>query len=270
MTNVRLPAVAGVFYPKEPDTLLAMVEKMLEEALLKTPPAITSRGTPRALVVPHAGFLYSGPIAASAYCLLSKLNPPPARVLLLGPSHRIFFKGIATSTATSFGTPLGEIPVDRTFVDQMETLPGIDVYDPAHTQEHSIEVQLPFLEVQLGQVPIIPLVAGEASDSIVARIITAVLKIPETLIVISTDLSHYLPSGQARLLDARTASAIVSPEYRPLDHQMACGSHPLNGFLMAAHAAGLKGEILDLRNSGDTSGPNNEVVGYGSFAFWSP
>ena len=269
MTIVRSPAVAGVFYPKEPDILLDMVEGMLEEALGKIPPAIQARGTPRALIVPHAGLIYSGPIAASAYCLM---NPSflPKRIFVLGPSHRIFFKGIATSTATSFGTPLGEIPVDRTLVDQMETLPGIDTYDPAHTQEHSIEIQLPFLKVQMDQVPIIPLIAGESSASSVARVIKTALSFPDTLVVISSDLSHYLPPDEGQLLDARTASDIISPEYRPLTNEMACGSQPLNGFLMAAQEAGLKGEILDLRNSGDTAGPKNEVVGYGSFAFWSP
>jgi len=269
MPIVRLPAVSGVFYPKEPDILLSMVEKMLAEAFAKTPLAVKSRGRPCALIVPHAGLVYSGPVAASAYCLLNKPNPPPKRVVLLGPSHRIFFRGIATSTATSFGTPLGDIPLDRSLVEQIETLPGVDAYDPAHTQEHSIELQLPFLKVQLDQVPIIPLVAGESSAMDVAQVIRTVLSLPETLIVISTDLSHYLPSDQAHFLDAGTASAIISQEYHPVDNQMACGSQPLNGFLMAAHEAGLKGELLDLRNSGDTAGPKNEVVGYGSFAFWS-
>jgi len=269
MTIVRSPAVAGVFYPKEPEILLDMVEGMLEEALSKVPPDIQARGTPRALIVPHAGLIYSGPIAASAYCLMSQ-STLPKRIFILGPSHRIFFKGIATSTATSFGTPLGEIPVDRTLVDQIENLPGIDAYDPAHTQEHCIEIQLPFLKVQMDQVPIIPLIAGESSASTVARVIKTALSLPDTLVVISTDLSHYLPPDEAHRLDDKTASDIIAPEYRPVSNQMACGSQPLNGFLMAAQEAGLRGEMLDLRNSGDTAGPKNEVVGYGSFAFWSP
>jgi hypothetical protein len=168
-----------------------------------------------------------------------------------------------------FATPLGDIPVDRSLVERIEAFPGIDAYDPAHTQEHSIEVQLPFLKVLLGQTPIVPLVAGESSSVIVADIVRMALTLPETLIVISTDLSHYFPPDQAHRLDANTATAIISPEYHPLDNQMACGSQPLNGFLLAAHEAGLKGEILDLRNSGDTAGPKDEVVGYGSFAFWS-
>ncbi|MDA8059017.1 MAG: AmmeMemoRadiSam system protein B [Leptospirillum sp.] len=268
MPIVRLSAVAGVFYPKEPDVLMDLIERMLDEASAKTPPSIKARGTPRALVVPHAGLLYSGPIAASAYCLLTKPNPPPRRVVILGPSHRIFFKGIATSTATSFRTPLGDIPVDRELVEQLESLPGVDAYDPAHTQEHSIEIQLPFLKVQLDQTPIVPLVTGESSVQNVAQVTRTLLNLPETLIVISTDLSHYFPSDQAHLLDTRTASAIISEKYHPVDNQMACGSQPLNGFLMASHEAGLKGELLDLRSSGDTAGPKSEVVGYGSFAFW--
>ncbi len=263
-----MPAVAGMFYPEAPADLESMIHHLLTEARSARPAPSGERVMPRALIVPHAGLIYSGPVAASAYTLLAGL-PAPRRVVLLGPSHRIFFLGIAQTTARFFKTPLGDLPVDTETVSLFDTLPGVAPYDPAHAREHSLEVQLPFLKVLFGSVPIVPLVVGEAPADVVAGVVETALALPDTLLLISTDLSHYQSSKEAVRLDGATARTILSKDYHPVENEMACGSRPLNGFLIAAHQFRLRGELLDLRNSGDTAGPKNEVVGYGAFAFWN-
>ncbi len=265
METVRPAAVAGAFYEGEKGELAATVAALLEEAGEKVharpgPP-------PKALIVPHAGYVYSGPVAASAYVLLAGARGLITKVVLLGPAHRVFLRGVALPEARAFRTPLGEVPVDRELVARIAAMPQVSLNGEAHRLEHSLEVQLPFLQTLLGDFTLLPLVVGQASPSEVAEVLEAVRGGPETLIVVSSDLSHYLKSSLAREIDARTAQAILDldPEIVP---EEACGAFPVNGLLVAARKWHLKPFEVDLRNSGDTAGTPDQVVGYGSFAFF--
>jgi len=220
----------------------------------------------KALIVPHAGYRYSGAIAASAYATLRPLAARIRRVVLLGPTHRVAVRGLALPAATTFSTPLGEIKLDTDAMHELARLPQVVVSDAVHAQEHSLEVQLPFLQTVLQDFKLVPLAVGDASAEEVAAALEAVWGGAETLIVISSDLSHYLPAEVSRLVDRKTADEIL--KLRPLgSHQQACGATPLNGLLLAARAHHLQPHLLDLRNSGDTAGPHDSVVGYAAFAF---
>jgi AmmeMemoRadiSam system protein B len=226
-----------------------------------------TEGCPKALIVPHAGYVYSGPIAASAFSLLARSGQAIDRVVLLGPTHRIAIRGLALPDCDAFSTPLGDIPIDRTAVDALRDLPQVVTSVPAHRQEHSLEVELPFLRIVLGDFSLVPLAVGDVSAEAVAQVLDRLWGGPETLIVVSSDLSHYLPYQEARRVDAETARRIVLLD--PLtDHRQACGAAPINGLLAAARRRGMKVELLDLRNSGDTAGDHRRVVGYGAFAFF--
>lgn len=220
----------------------------------------------KALIVPHAGYMYSGAIAASAYATLRPLAARIRRVVLLGPTHRVAVRGLALPAATTFSTPLGEIKLDTDAMHELARLPQVVVSDAVHAQEHSLEVQLPFLQTVLQDFKLVPLAVGDASAEEVAAVLEAVWGGAETLIVISSDLSHYLPAEVSQLVDRKTADEIL--KLRPLgSHQQACGATPLNGLLLAARAHHLQPHLLDLRNSGDTAGPHDSVVGYAAFAF---
>ena len=258
-SSVRHPAVAGMFYPEDPNALRDMVEEYLAQASTEMPP-------PKALIAPHAGYVYSGPIAASAYARLRNAREPIERVVLLGPAHRVGFYGLALSSAEYFETPLGRIPLDREAIEQLVGLSDVFVYDPAHAQEHSLEVHLPFLQVTLGDFRLVPIVVGSATDEEVASVIEALWK-PRTLIVVSSDLSHYLDYNSAREIDRRTSSAIESLEGKMIGHNNACGFIPVRGLLTVARRHGLSVATVDLRNSGDTAGPREQVVGYGAYVF---
>jgi MEMO1 family protein len=263
-SNIRPAAVAGRFYPGNPLELRRLVGGLLAGAPRPTAPA------PKALIAPHAGFLYSGPIAASAY---SQLAPNPAgphnikRVVLLGPSHHVAFRGLAASSASAFATPLGQVPVDVEALNQALSLPGVSVLDEAHAREHCLEVQLPFLQTVLDQFSIVPLVAGEASAELTSRVLEALWNGPSTRLVVSSDLSHYQDFSTAQRLDGDTAEAIEALAPDRIQNNQACGHVPIRGLLLAARAHGLHARTLDLRNSGDTAGPRDRVVGYGAFAF---
>ena len=260
--KIRAAAVAGTFYPEDRAQLTREVS-----ALLAVAEATALR--PKALIVPHAGYVYSGPVAASGYALLAPLAGQIRRVVLLGPGHRVAVRGLALPDAEAFETPIGRVAIDLAAVGQIAHLPQVSVNPRAHAQEHSLEVQLPFLQQLLPEFKVLPLVVGEASPEEVAEVLEILWGGPETLILISSDLSHFLPYATAKLVDGRTAEAILQL-HGPLTHEQACGGTPVNGLLLAARNHGLIPHLLDLRNSGDTAGPRDQVVGYGAFAFTQP
>jgi len=259
--NVRQPAVAGAFYPDNPATLQSDVAAMLDEAEQRE----LAASSIKALIVPHAGYIYSGPIAATAYKLLLPRREQIKRVVLLGPSHRVPFYGLAIPSDEQFRTPLGDIPLDHEALGQIESLPGVERRDDAHAWEHSLEVQLPFLQAVLQDFKLVPIVVGGADADMVAQVLESLWGGEETLIVISSDLSHYKPYADARMTD-RATTRLIEQRQDTIVGEQACGCHPLNGLLQLARDKGLQVQTLDLRNSGDTAGPKNQVVGYGSYA----
>ncbi len=252
---VRPPAVAGTFYPGAREVLAADVEQFLAEAPVYTGPP------PRALVVPHAGYVYSGPIAGTAYATLRGATSV-RRVVLLGPSHRVALSGVAAPDARWLRTPLGDVEIDQAALDRA----GVPRNAAAHAREHSLEVQLPFLQRVLPDAKLCPIVCGRASAQEVGAVIEDLFG-EDTVIVVSSDLSHYLPYAQGRAVDEQTAARIVALDDH-LDGEMACGFVGVRGLLWVARRRGLVGKLLDLRSSGDTAGPRDEVVGYGAFVFW--
>ena len=257
----RPAAVAGMFYAAAADALRREVDGHLQAA--------ASAHTPRApkmLLVPHAGYRYSGAIAAQAYAQLKPWRERIRRVVLLGPTHRVAVRGLAAPSARAFETPLGTVPVDQAALAALAGLPQIGTSDAAHAQEHSLEVQLPFLQRALGSFTLVPLAVGRASAEEVAEVLERLWGGDETLIVISSDLSHYLPYTQAQAKDRATIDRILRLD-PALDHEQACGATPLAGALLAARAHGLGARLLDLRNSGDTAGDRSRVVGYCAIAF---
>jgi AmmeMemoRadiSam system protein B/AmmeMemoRadiSam system protein A len=264
MALVRSAAVAGQFYPAEPDALTHDLQKFLHAV-----PATASPGTiPKAIIAPHAGYIYSGPIAASVYARLRDAKKDITRVVLFGPSHRVAFPGLAVSSADAYETPLGRIPLDRRATAQLQQIPGVTTLDDAHAQEHSLEVQLPFLQTVLDRFTLVPVVVGNAQPELVASALEAVWGGNETLVVISSDLSHYHSYSEARPLDQQTSQAIEQLDIEAIGHDQACGRLPIAGLLIQAKRHGLTVETIDLRNSGDTAGPRDKVVGYGSWAFF--
>lgn len=261
MQSTKHPAVAGMFYPADAQTLEQQIERFLSDAH----PAITA--PPKALVVPHAGYIYSGPVAASAYACLQPVRAQIKRVLILAPAHRVPFQGLACSSASQFETPLGLVRVDQEALGQIRTLPQLHENDPAFRDEHSIEVQLPFLQWVLDDFSIVPLLVGDASDLQVAEIIERLWGGNETLIVISSDLSHYLEYDAANRIDRETTRAIEAMRPEAIGYDNACGRTPLRGLLRVARLHDLRPTTLDLRNSGDTAGSHDRVVGYGAYVF---
>jgi AmmeMemoRadiSam system protein B len=262
--TVRPAAVAGSFYPADPGELRAQIVHLLDGAKGRLD---EQKSTPRAWILPHAGYVYSGPVAASGYARIAALRGAIERVVVIGPAHRVFVRGIAASSASAWATPLGALPVDRIAVDRALELPGVVTHDGAHVPEHSVEVHLPFVREVLGEVPIVPFVVGAASPEEVARLIEALHRDEETLLVISSDLSHYLAYPVARELDAETARAVEGLDPGAIGEDQACGRRGIQGLLLLAKQRRLAASTIDLRSSGDTAGPRDEVVGYGTFAF---
>jgi AmmeMemoRadiSam system protein B len=261
-TGIRAPAVAGSFYPADPDVLARQVD-----ALLDAVPPASSAPAPKAFVLPHAGYVYSGPIAATGYAMLRDRQPPVTRVVLLGPAHYVPVRGLATSSADTWRTPLGEVPIDAGARADACELPGVSVDDAAHAPEHSLEVHVPFLQRVLGDdFALVPFVVGRAEPEIVAAVLDVLWGGPETVIVASSDLSHYLDHPTATARDTRTASRILSGSGAEIAADDACGAAPIRGLLVSGERHGLSPRLLDLRNSGDTAGPRDRVVGYGAFA----
>jgi AmmeMemoRadiSam system protein B len=260
MSSARRPAVEGLFYPAEPTELRAMIRRDLAACEV-------SGAAPKAIIAPHAGYVYSGPIAASVYARLAQARESISRVILLGPSHRVPFRGLAASSADAFETPLGSVPVDREAIETLLRLPQVRVLDAAHAQEHSLEVHIPFLQVILAAFTLVPLAVGDAGPEEVAEVLQAVWGGEETAIVVSSDLSHYHDYETARRRDEATSRAIEGLRPEDIQHEDACGRDPVNGLLRVARARGLRATTLDLRNSGDTAGSHDRVVGYGAYAF---
>lgn len=252
--GVRKPAVAGMFYPGDQGELARVVDALLAGAGQERGPA------PKALIVPHAGYVYSGATAARAYARVMPVAGSISRVVMFGPAHRVPVRGLALPGATAFRTPLGDIPIG---VFDASGLPQIEVSDRAHAQEHSLEVQLPFLQRVLGEFELVPFVVGGASGAEVSDVVERAWGGPETLLVFSSDLSHYRPYGEAQRLDAETVDRMMAFD-GPIDPRRACGAHPVNGLLLSAARRGLSSELIDLCNSGDTAGDKDRVVGYAS------
>ncbi len=262
--RIRPPAVAGQFYPADPASLEALVRESFAGA----------RKAPlhpvKAMIVPHAGLIYSGPVAASAYQMLLPQADRIRRVVLLGPSHRVGFHGLAMTSADAYETPFGTVPIDKSALEEIQGLPQVHLLDEAHRYEHSLEVQLPFLQAVLGDFYLVPLVVGDATPEQVAEVLERLWGGDETLIVISSDLSHYHPYDGARMIDSETSKAILELDPSRIGYDNACGRNPVNGLLELARRHGLQPELVDLRNSGDTAGDKSQVVGYGAYVFSQP
>ncbi|WP_417516215.1 AmmeMemoRadiSam system protein B [Minwuia sp.] len=260
----RSPAVAGTFYPGEAGKLQAAVDRLLTDAQKRM--AGPTSG-PKALIAPHAGYVYSGAVAASAYQRVQPVKGQVRRVVLLGPAHRVAFKGFALPSVDAFDTPLGPVRLDRAVIERLvEVRDDCAIRDDAHAQEHSLEVHLPFLQRSLGDILLVPIVVGDASPDAVARLLQQLWGGPETLVVISTDLSHYHTYDEARQIDGDTVTKIGALQAGAFGPQQACGSRPVNGLLKLAGHLGLRITELDVRNSGDTAGSKDRVVGYGAWA----
>lgn len=251
--------MAGSFYPDDPEALAAEVDALV-------PPPVEAEPAPKALIVPHAGYRYSGPVAGTGYSRLAPARRVVRRVVLVGPAHYVPLRGLAVSGAAAFATPLGPVEVDEEGRAAVLELPQVQVSDEAHAPEHSLEVHLPFLQRLLERFRLLPLVVGAAATEEVADVLDRVWGGPETLIVASSDLSHYHDHDSAAALDRRTAEVIVAGDVEAIRPGDACGAGAIRGLLAAAHRHGGEVRLLDLRSSGDTAGPRDRVVGYGAFA----
>jgi AmmeMemoRadiSam system protein B len=269
--RVRPAAHAGRFYPDDPVELKRQVTGFIAEgrAVVRAAggadPGAEGK-TAKALIAPHAGYMYSGPVAGSAYACLEGNAAAIRRVVLIGPAHYAAFPGVAVSGMDAYATPLGLVPVDRDWVEKAIEEAGVERADAPHAPEHSLEVHLPFLQVLLGRFSLVPLAVGQAEDAAVGRLLEALWGGPETCIVVSSDLSHFHGYDTARALDAATAKAILGLEGQDLAGEDACGYEGVRGLLWVARRRGMRCRLLDLRNSGDTSGSRHRVVGYGAFA----
>ena len=259
MNRIRQPAVAGMFYPADKQSLKDDIQQYLDQAETEL------KIKPKAIVVPHAGYIYSGPIAATAFNQIIPFKDEINRVVLLGPSHRVAFTGLAVPESDVFNTPLGNIQIDQKGIQLLSDLPQVIASDQAHREEHSLEVELPFLQETLDEFTLIPLVVGDAERHEVAEVINRLWGDEHTLIVISTDLSHYHNYNEAKQLDRATSDAIVNLKPDLIGYEDACGRNGLKGMMTVAEEKNLSIDILDLRNSGDTAGDKSRVVGYGAY-----
>jgi len=264
MSRVRPPAVAGLFYPQDARELHAAVSGYLDAC-----PRSDAAQRPKALIVPHAGYPYSGAVAGCAYRLLRDSRAPIRHVVLLGPSHRVPMRGLAIPSVDWFATPLGDVPLNVPVRQRLRELGLVGVSDAPHVAEHSLEVQLPFLQVVLAEFDILPIAIGLSPPDQVARALEGAWNGADTLVVVSSDLSHYHTSDEARQLDRQATDAILARRSDLADEQ-ACGARAINGLMQVARRRNLTVELLDQRNSGDTAGDRSRVVGYGSYAVYEP
>lgn len=263
MTTIQHPNVAGLFYPRESDVLKHDIEHFLAEQ----PADPTEDQPPKAMIVPHAGYIYSGAIAASAYRKIIPFADTIERVAVFAPSHRVGFDGLALSPAQQFRTPLGDIRVDTDSCEQLAHLPQVQWLPRAFQGEHALEVQLPFLQQILGDFSLIPIIVGNADAASVEQVMGSIWGGQETLIIVSSDLSHFLDYPTAQEHDQATNQQILALSEQHLSYEDACGRNPLRGLLRSARQHHLKPNLLDLRNSGDTAGSKDRVVGYGAYVF---
>ncbi|MEQ8227993.1 MAG: AmmeMemoRadiSam system protein B [Rhodospirillales bacterium] len=261
---VRPAAVAGAFYPDRAADLQAMLDRCWDDAKITVGPV------PKAIIAPHAGYIYSGGVAASAYARIKPARARIKRVVLLGPCHRVAVNGLALSGADAFETPLGPVEIDKDAAALIAGMPQVQVFDATHAREHSLEVHLPFLKSVIDDFKLLPIVVGQAEPADVAQVLEKLWGGSETLIVVSSDLSHFLDYENAQAIDARTCQAIESLNPAAIERDGACGRFPVGGLLALAKARGMTVETVDLRNSGDTAGPRDRVVGYGSWLFFEP
>jgi AmmeMemoRadiSam system protein B/AmmeMemoRadiSam system protein A len=259
ISRIRPPAVAGTFYPAGAEELRRVVTRMLEAEKVES-------SAPKAIITPHAGYIYSGSTAAKAYASLSELKHSVTRVILLGPAHRVYVKGLALSSATAFATPLGNLKIDLEAAAKIQYLPQVTLFDKAHAQEHSLEVQLPFLQQCLDRFLLLPIVVGEATTKEVTEVLDILWGGDETLIVISSDLSHYHEYDESQKIDTATSRLIENNQFEKLEPQRACGCRPMQGLLNIARRREMKIKRLGLCNSGDTAGSRDRVVGYGAWS----
>ena len=260
--SVRPAAVAGTFYPANRAALIAQLEAMLAAAADQH-----NHPAPKAIIVPHAGYNYSGETAARAYARIGQLRGTIRRVVLLGPAHRVHLRGLALPEVEAFDTPMGTVQLDLDAMRQVSALRQVVASRPVHAAEHALEVQLPFLLHALGEFKLVPLVVGEATPAMVAEVLDLLWGGDETLIVISSDLSHFHSYRDAMNLDARTVAAILA-QSQYITHEQACGATPINGLMQLAKRRGLAVELIDQSNSGDTAGDRSRVVGYAAFALY--
>lgn len=262
MSSIHSAQVAGLFYPADPDELRGMIEKFFKQC-------VCQEKIPKAIIVPHAGYIYSGMIAASAYCTFKKVSHSIKRVILFGPSHRVPFRGVAVSAADVFETPLGQVSIDKESVKQALTLSSVQINNNAFYGEHCLEVQLPFLQMVLSDFSMVPFLIGDATMNQVAEVMDLLWGDDETLIVVSSDLSHYYNDQTAKMMDQLTANAILDLEPERIDTEQACGRIGIQALLLSAKKKNLNPQLLDLRNSGDIVGMKKQVVGYGAFGFYT-
>ncbi|VAW70803.1 Candidate phosphomevalonate decarboxylase; COG1355, Predicted dioxygenase [hydrothermal vent metagenome] len=260
LSRIRPAAVAGMFYPDDPQQLKSEISQYLNRA------SSSSSSVPKAIIVPHAGYIFSAPVAANAYHLLTPEIQKIKQVILLGPSHHLAFDGIATPDADYFATPLGKIKINHSLCLKAQSLDFVQTNNPAHQREHSLEVQLPFLQVILNDFELTPLVVGNCDMESISQLLELLWGGAETLIVISTDLSHFHNYQVANRLDRKTSQAIEQLQPDLISSENACGKAPLNGLLTLARKKQLTIDCLDLRNSADTAGSMDRVVGYGAYA----
>jgi MEMO1 family protein len=258
MSVVREAAVAGRFYPANPHDLRSQIEGLLQAAR-------PCQASPKGIIVPHAGYVYSGPIAATAYAALRSFRGRVTRIILFGPAHYVRLYGLALPSAQAFETPLGRVPIDVEAVEKALTLPQVVINDAAHAREHSLEVHVPFLQEVLGDFQLVPFAVGEATPDAIAEVFELLWGGPETLFVVSSDLSHFHDHDTAARIDAETTQIIESLRFEDLSGERCCGFKPIGGLLRAARNRGMHVRTLDLRNSGDTAGPRDRVVGYGAY-----
>jgi len=259
--STRAAAVAGYFYEANPDRLKHDISRLLDTQ------DVTVEAFPEALIVPHAGYVYSGSIAACAYKCLLPDTDQVSRVLLIGPAHRVYVDGMAIPSVDYFATPLGDIPLDQPALDRIGTLPGVRVLDEAHRQEHCLEVQLPFLQTILGEFKLLPVLVGGADAEQVAAVVDAFADEPQTLVVISSDLSHFLEYDEARRTDSQTCELVLN-KATGLSGKQACGAAAINGLMASRRVKDLQVKLLQACNSGDTAGQRDRVVGYAAFALY--
>jgi len=254
----RAAAVSGSFYPANVGELSSMLQDYLQTAESDAP-------APKAIIVPHAGYIYSGSVAATAYARLHSVRHAIKRVVLLGPAHRVAVNGLATVSSEGFDTPLGTVPIDQQAIKQCLSLPQVSVSDVAHLQEHSLEVHLPFLQTCLNDFTLVPFVVGEANENQVAEVLEKLWGGNETLIVISSDLSHFHDYATANAMDKKTSQAIEQLQPETISYDDACGRNPIKGLLQLARQHHYSIRMIDLKNSGDTAGSKDRVVGYGAY-----
>ena len=260
--RIRPMAVAGTFYPSDPQELGAAVDGFVAQARVEAFPDAV------AAIAPHAGYVYSGPIAGSAYRSIEAPLNEVSRVVLIGPSHRVAFHGIALSGYAAFQSPLGVVPIDQPTYTRLRELPFVMVKEEAHAQEHGLEVHLPFLQrVIKSDFALVPMVVGQATPDQVAAAIEAACEGQKTFVLISSDLSHFLDYATAQAKDTQTTEAIVAADLSGIAPDGACGAAAIRGYLATQGAANQRVEVLDLRNSGDTAGGRDRVVGYGAYVF---